>query len=96
MGFWLDLLLGALAAVVIAETVSYLLTDKTIGEWLSSKKRTNNSLSNMTRAIVKEKDGHEVSFNCLDSYGNSLGSVKLSSNQGVSSSVKVGDVIDVD
>ena len=93
----LDWLIGAAlsvaAAWLIAETVSYIINKKSLGQWLSEKKCSGEIDQNAVKACIKNKNGHELTFDMLDRFNTNLGSGKVASNAGISNDIRVGDVI---
>lgn len=96
---WLNWLLGAAlavgAALLVAETVSYLITKQSLRNFIINQRNTRRELSNAVAAMVKNIDGHSVSMDFLDSFDRNLGSGKVTSSTGVSSEIRSGDVIKI-
>lgn len=93
---WLDWLIGAaltaVAAWLIAETVSYFVTKQSLRQLIRNKKNTN-QFRNAQIAMIHNNDGHEVSFDLFDENNTNLGRGKVTSNAGISNDIRNGDIL---
>lgn len=96
MGVLLDFLMRvaitATAAWLIAEVVSYFVTKQNLRQIIIEKKNSS-QFQNAVCAMIKNNNGHECSFDMLDSFDNNLGSGKVSSDIGISNDIQSGDII---
>ena len=97
---WLDFLLWGAAALVgailISEVVSYFLDVPSIRKILVQKRASGKLKSSIRQVMVQKNDGHKVSMSTLENGTVTNEKIELSSNSGVSSSVKEGMIIDLD
>lgn len=95
---WLDWLIGAaitaVAAWLIAETVSYFVTKQSLRQ-LILKKKNSSQFRNAQLAMIQNNDGHEVSFDLFDESNTNLGRGKVTSNAGISHDIRYGDLIEL-
>ena len=93
---WLEFLLGAAlaagAAYLVVKTVSYFVDRSRLREIMIEQKNEKN-LNNVVKSCIKNNDGHECTFDFMDSFNNSVGSGKVSSTGGITKDVQQGDVI---
>lgn len=93
---WLDWLIGAaitaVAAWLVVETVSYFINKQNLRQ-LMLEKKAEKHLDNAAISMIRNNTGREVSFDFLDSMNRNLGSGKITSNAGISSDIRQGDVI---
>lgn len=99
---WLDWLIGAAvtvaAAWLIAETVSFFITKRSLRQLLLEKKERGTfgsgcDFSAAAAAMISSNTGHEITFDMFDEYSRSLGRGRIVSDAGISQDIQVGDVI---
>lgn len=99
MGLLDFLIWGAVAlvgAIIISEVVSYFLDVPSIRKILVQKRASGKLKSCVRQVAVQKNDGHKVSMATLENGAITNDKIELSSNSGVSSSVKEGMIIDLD
>ena len=97
---WVEMLLqfaveAAVAAVavwLITETVNYFVTKSKLRQLIIQKK-AESQFNTAVRALIKNNNGHEVTFDMFDSTNKNLGAGKVTSDVGIANDIRSEDVI---
>ena len=96
---WLGWLLGAAlaigGAILISEVISGIINKQSLISWLRQK-RSAGQIPYASKVLLKNKSDHAVDASLLDDSNRDLGTVRASSNYGVSNELQNGTIVYLD